>query len=180
MQRIRPVDLSEAKGRTKQLLECAGIALGNAPNMIRTLATSPAALEGYLTLNSALSAGQLTSIFRQKIALAVAQANSCEYCLSFHSASAKRAGMNADEIAASRESHSSDPKSDAGLKFTQQIVVQRGEVSDAAFDAVREAGFTDGDISEIVANVALNIFANYFNHVAQNNVDSPPVSVEIQ
>jgi alkylhydroperoxidase family enzyme len=88
--------------------------------------------------------------------------------------------MNADEIAASRESHSSDPKSDAGLKFTQQIVVQRGEVSDAAFDAVREAGFTDGDISEIVANVALNIFANYFNHVAQTDVDSPPVSVEIQ
>jgi len=180
MQRIRPVEPSEAEGRTKKLLEQAGASLGNAPNMIGALATSPAALEGYLTLNDALNGGELTAIFREKIALAVAQANACEYCLSSRSATAKQAGLTVSEIAASRESHSSDPKSDAGLKFTQQIVVQRGEVSDAAFDAVREAGFTDGDISEIIANVALNIFANYFNHVTQTAIDSPPVSVELE
>lgn len=180
MQRIRPVEPSEARGRTKQLLELAGTTLGNAPNMIEALATSPAALEGYLTLNDALNAGKLTAVFREKIALAVAQANACEYCLSSRSATAKRAGLTIEEIAASRESHSSDPKTEAGLKFAQQIVVQRGEVSDTAFEAVRDAGYTDGDISEIIANVALSIFANYFNHVGQIAIDSPPVSVELE
>ena len=180
MQRIRPVDLSEVKGRTEQLVECAGIALGDAPNMIRTLATSPAALEGYLTLNSALSAGQLTSIFRQKIALAVAQANSCEYCLSAHSAIGKMVGLKPEEIATSREAHSADAKRDAGLQFVQALVVQRGMVSDQAVAHVKAAGFSDGDIAEIVANVAVNIFTNYFNLVAQTEVDFPRVSLAME
>jgi AhpD family alkylhydroperoxidase len=111
--------------------------------------------------------------------LAVAQANSCEYCLSAHSAIGNMVGLTAAEITASREAHSADVKRDAGLRFAQTVVVQRGEVSDAATERVRRAGYGDAEIAEIVANVAVNIFTNYFNHVAQTEVDFPRVPVAL-
>ena len=89
-------------------------------------------------------------------------------------------GLKPEEIESGRESRSADAKKDAGLKFAQTIVVQRGEVSDSAVESVRRAGYSDGEITEIVANVALNIFTNYFNHVAQTEVDFPRVSATLR
>jgi alkylhydroperoxidase family enzyme len=88
-------------------------------------------------------------------------------------------GLQPEEIAGSRESHSADAKTEAGLRFAQAVVVQRGEVSNAAVESVRKAGYSDGEITEIVANVAVNIFTNYFNHVAQTEVDFPRVAVAL-
>jgi AhpD family alkylhydroperoxidase len=117
--------------------------------------------------------------FREQIALAVAQANSCEYCLAAHTALGTLAGLTLDEIAQSRASRALDLRRHAGLQFAQTIVVNRGQVSDASVAAVREAGFGDAEITEIVANVVLNIFTNYINHVAQTAVDFPPVTVAL-
>ena len=175
MSRITPVNPAEATGKAKELLNAVQAKLGITPNLMKTLATAPAALEGYLSFSGALSGGVLNAKFREEIALAVAQANSCEYCLSAHSAIGKMVGLKPEEIAASRASRSADAKQDAGLKFAQSIVVQKGEVSNGAVDAVRAAGYGDAEITEIVANVALNIFTNYFNHVAQTEVDFPRV-----
>jgi len=86
-------------------------------------------------------------------------------------------GLNPEEIHMSRQAHSADAKRDAGLQFVQGLVVQRGEVSDKALADVKAAGYSDGDIAEIVANVAVNIFTNYFNHVARTEVDFPAVPV---
>ena len=175
MQRISAVDPSQATGKGKQLLDGVQAKLGITPNLMKTLATAPAALEAYLNFNGALSTGVLDAKFREQIALSVAQANSCEYCLSAHSAIGKMVGLKPEEIESSRESRSTDSKRDAGLKFAQAIVVQRGELSDSAVENVRKAGYSDGEITEIVANVALNIFTNYFNHIAQTEVDFPRV-----
>jgi uncharacterized peroxidase-related enzyme len=179
MQRISAIDPATASGKSKQLLDGVQAKLGMTPNLMKTLATAPAALEAYLNFNSALSSGLLNAKFREQIALSVAQANSCEYCLSAHSAIGKMVGLKPEEIEASRESLSTDPKRDAGLKFAQAIVVQRGELSDGAIDNVRRAGYSDGEITEIVANVALNILTNYFNHIAQTEVDFPRVPVTL-
>jgi alkylhydroperoxidase family enzyme len=89
-------------------------------------------------------------------------------------------GLKPEEITASREAHSADAKRDAGLQFVQALVVQRGVVSDQAIAQVKAAGFSDGDIAEIVANVAVNIFTNYFNHVARTEVDFPRVVVALE
>ena len=86
-------------------------------------------------------------------------------------------GLKAEEIVNSREAHSGDAKRDAGLQFIQALVVQRGEVTDQAVEQVKAAGYSDGDIAEMVANVAINIFTNYFNHVARTDVDFPVVPV---
>jgi uncharacterized peroxidase-related enzyme len=179
MPRITPVQPADASGKTKQMLDAVQAKLGLTPNLVKTLATSPAALEGYLGLNGALAGGALNASFREQIALAVAQANSCEYCLAAHTALGGLAKLQPEEILASRRASAVDVKREAALKFAQAIVVNRGEVSDSAFNAVRAAGFTDGEITEIVAHVALNIFTNYINLVARTIVDFPKIDLAI-
>lgn len=179
MSRIQPIQNNEATGKAKELLDAVQAKIGMTPNLMKGLAQAPAALEGYLNFSGALATGNLDAKFREQIALAVAQANSCEYCLAAHSTIGKMSGLKPEEILASRHSQSTDAKLDAGLKFAQSLVIHRGLVSDAALDAVRNAGFTQGEITEIVSNVALNIFTNYFNHVAQTEVDFPKVSVNL-
>ena len=180
MQRITAINPAEATGKAKQLLDGVQAKLGMTPNLMKTLASAPAALEAYLHFGAALGAGSLDAKFREQIALTVAQANSCEYCLSAHSAIGKMVGLKPEEILASREAHAQDAKRNAGLKFAQTLVVQRGEVSDQALADVKAAGFTDGEVTEVVANVAINIFTNYFNHVARTDIDFPNVGVSLQ
>jgi uncharacterized peroxidase-related enzyme len=179
MQRIAAVDHAEAHGKARQLLDAVQAKLGITPNLMKTLASAPAALEGYLNFGAALGTGRLDAKFREQIALAVAQANSCDYCLSAHTAIGSMVGLKPEEVLHSREAHAQDARRDSGLQFAQALVVQRGEVSDSTFARVRAAGYSDGEITEIVANVAINIFTNYFNHVAQTEVDFPRVSATL-
>ncbi len=179
MTRINAINPAEATGKAKQLLTAVQNKMGMTPNLMKTLAHSPAALEGYLNFSGALSSGVLDARFREQLALTVAQANSCEYCLSAHSAIGKMVGLTAAELEASRQAKAAGAKVDAGLKFAQTVVVQRGEVSDAAVRTARDAGLSDAELVEIVAHVALNIFTNYFNHVAGTVVDFPRVPAEL-
>lgn len=173
MQRINAIDPATATGRAKELLDGVQAAMGVIPNLMKTLAHSPAALEGYLNLNKALAHGVLSPKLREQLAIAVAQDNSCDYCLSAHTFLGKRAGLGPDELAAARQGASDDQKAAAGLKFAKTIVQQRGQVSDEELAAVRQAGYTDVEITEIVGHVALNVLTNYFNVVAQTDVDFP-------
>jgi uncharacterized peroxidase-related enzyme len=179
MQRLKTINPAEANDKAKKLLDGVQAKLGMTPNMMKTMASSPAALEAYLRFDSALSGGLLDAKFREQLALAVGQANSCEYCLSAHTLIGGMVGLTPDEIRASRESHSADAKRDAGLRFAQTVVVKRGEVSDADVEKVREAGYSDGEIAEIIGHVALNVFTNYFNQVARTEVDFPLVKTAI-
>ena len=177
MPRITAIDPAAATGAARNLLDAVQAKLGLTPNLMRTLANAPSALKGYLDLNGALASGALDHKFREEIALAVAQANSCVYCLAAHTALGTLAGLTPDEIVRSRSARSLNPRRQAGLRFAQAVVINRGQVSDASLAAVREAGFSDAEITEIVANVVLNIFTNYINQVAQTTVDFPPVTV---
>ncbi len=141
--------------------------------MMRSMANSPPVLDAYLKFSGSLGTGNLPAKTREQIALAVGQANLCDYCLSAHSTIGKMVGLTAEQILESRRGSSTDPTTDAVLRFARQLVDKRGLVSDADLAAVREAGWNDGAIAEIVANVALNIFTNYFNHVAETEIDFP-------
>lgn len=175
MPRLTPIPPAHATGKAKQLLDAVQAKLGVTPNLMRTLANSPAALEAYLNFDGALANGLLKPQTRSQIALAVAEMNSCSYCLSAHTALGKMCGLNEHEIARARQSSSHDPRNDAALKLARAIVVQRGEISDVDLLAARDGGLNDGEIAEVVANVALNILTNYFNHLAQTEVDFPKV-----
>ena len=175
MPRITPVDPETATGRTKQLLNTVQAQLGATPNLMRTLAASPSALDGFLKLAGALAGGRLDRRFQEQIALAVAETNSCEYCLAAHSTLGALAGLSAAEIADARAARSFDSRRDAGLKFVRAVVVQRGQITDAALADARAAGLVDAEIVEMIANIALNVLTNYINHVAATEVDFPAV-----
>lgn len=177
MARLTAIDPAKAAGKAKELLDKVQAKLGLTPNMMRTMANSPAVLEAYLGFSTALAGGSLNAKLREQISLAVAESNSCAYCLSAHVAIGKMVGLGDDEIISSRQSNSTDPKVDAALKFAKTIVARRGEVTDDDVNRVRQAGYTEGDIAEIIANVALNTLTNYFNHAAQTEIDFPKVAV---
>ncbi len=177
MARISPIDHEAAEGQARSLLDGVNKSLGTVPNLMATIAHSPATLQAYLGFGQALGGGTLGGKLREQLALAVAGANACEYCASAHTALGKGQGVEESELASNLAADSADPRTDAALKFARAIVVKRGFVSDGDVEAVRAAGFGDGEITEIVGVVALNVFTNYFNHVAQTENDFPRVEV---
>jgi uncharacterized peroxidase-related enzyme len=147
MARFPAIDSTYATGKTKTLLDNVQESLGITPNMMRTMAISPAVLEGYLNFNNALAGGVLTPQLRERIALAVAEANRCDYCVSAHTAIGQSVGLSNDDLLISRESTSDDPKVDAALKFARAVVRSRGQVADENVESVRQAGYSDAEIA---------------------------------
>jgi uncharacterized peroxidase-related enzyme len=140
-------------------------------NFLHLLANSPAALNAYTAWAAALTQGQLTPRQRELLALTVAEINGARYCLSAHYALARQLGLDEDEIRAARHAIATDRQTQAMLRFAQVVATQRGEISDADFQSFRQAGFTDALVTEVISNIALNIFTNYFNSVARTEVD---------
>lgn len=176
MSRLDPVDPSTATGKSKQLLDAVKDKLGVVPNMTRVMAASPVVLEAYLGFSGALASGSLDAKIREELALLTAQENHCNYCLSAHTAIGKMVGLNHDEIVASREGNGTNPKTTAALIFAKRMLDTRGVISEADLATVRSAGFSDGEIAEIIAHVALNVFTNYFNVATDVDIDFPKVS----
>lgn len=171
--RIQPLDPARATGLAAELLNAVQAKLGKTPNMMRAMANAPAVLDAYLAFSGALSRGTLGVKLGEQLALAIGETNECEYCVAAHSAIGGMVGLKDAEINAARGVESTDPRTDAALKFAETVVRQRGEVSDADVQRLRAAGFDDGRIAEIVAHVALNVLTNYFNKVARTPVDFP-------
>ena len=173
MPRIQPVNKSTADAKTVDLLNTVEKKMGMVPNLIATMASSRAVAQAYLGFSQSLSSGQLPTRLREQIALVVGETNHCGYCLAAHTALGKGAGLSEAETCNARRAEVKDEKENAALVFARKIVEERGWVSDEDVETVRQAGYNDGEIAEIVANVSLNIFTNYFNHVAGTEIDFP-------
>ena len=178
MPRLTPIDPAAAEGKAKVLLDGVQKKLGIVPNLFRTMAASPAVLESYLGFSQNLGGTGLSAREREQIALAVAGANACEYCASAHTAIGKSLGLSDAETTRNLAGEAEDPNAAAILAFATALVEKKGWVGDDDLAAVRAAGADDATIGEIVATVALNIFTNYFNHVARTEVDFPVVEVD--
>jgi len=177
MSRLPAIQTEAADGKAKQLLEAVQAKLKLTPNMTRVMANSAAVLDAYLSFSGALAGGSLPAKLREEIALEVGEQNACQYCVSAHTAIGKLTGLTEAEIEQARDARSNSPKHTAALAFARQLVAKQGKVEEVEFDAVRRAGFSDGDIAEIVAHVALNIFTNYFNLAAAVDVDFPKIAL---
>lgn len=178
MSRIKtPETIDEAPLASRPLLQGVNKQLGVVPNLHRLVANSPAAVEGYVAMNAALNKGALPAPTRERIALAIAEVNGCDYCLSAHTYLATHvAKLDAAEIAANRDGGSTDAMADAAVRFAKHVAVARGHISDADLNAVRRAGYDDAQIVEIVQHVALNTWTNYINEVGKTDIDFPVVS----
>lgn len=173
MPRLQPVTRDSADEQTAHVLDDVQSKLGKVPNIVATMANSPAVATAYLGFSGALASGTLSPRLREQIALAVGEANSCDYCLAAHTALGRRAGLTKEETIAARQGQPDDDAERAAVDFARRIVRDRGFVGDDDVRHLRDAGYNDGQIAEIVANVALNLFTNYFNHVAGTEVDFP-------
>lgn len=177
MPRLSVVAPDQAEGKAKELLDRVDRALGVTPNMMRAMATSPAVLDAYLSFSGALAKGRLSGAVGEQIALVAAAENACDYCAAAHTVLGGRAGVSAADLSAGLHGDAADPRTRAALQFARAVVREKGFVSDAELHAVRAAGYDDGEIGEIVANVALNVFTNYFNSVGQTELDFPEVEL---
>ena len=175
MARLPIIDPEKSTGKAHELLTAVQKKLGLIPNSMRVMANSPAVLEAYIGFSGALDGGSLNAKTRERIALATAEANQCDYCLSAHSAVGKLVGLNEAEILDSRRARSTDSKSAAALQFSRQLIEKRGAVSEADIEAAHKGGLTEGEIAEVVALTVLNIFTNYFNTAFQVDIDFPVV-----
>jgi uncharacterized peroxidase-related enzyme len=173
MSRIQQISPENANDRARPLLDAVKSKLGLVPNMMRAMANNPAVLDGYVQFSGALNKGNLSPRLREQLSLAIAQANGCDYCLAAHSTIGKMVGLTAEQIRDSRMGGAVDPRADVLIRFALEVLQTRGRVSDAALTTVRDAGLDDGTIAEVVAHVALDVFTNYFNNVAQTDVDFP-------
>lgn len=178
MSRLNVVTPETANPDQKALLDAIQGKLGMVPNFLKILAHSPDALQAFLGLNSIAETGALDPQTRERIALAVAQGNSCEYCVSAHTAIGRKAGLSDEEIDANRAGTSRDEKAAAAVVFARAINDHLGEVTQAEFDAVRDAGYSDAEIVEIITHVGMNILTNLIGKVAHVEIDFPKVSLD--
>ena len=177
MARIQSINREAASAEVNTTLDAVKAKLGKVPNLIATLAQAPVALNAYLSLSEGASKGRLTAKQRESLALAIGQANSCQYCLSAHSLIAKGAGLNSEAIQSARQASAEDALTDALLKLAVKIVQQRGLLSDEDFAEAYLAGVDDGLVLEVITSVALNTLTNYTNHIAQTDIDFPVVTL---
>ncbi len=176
MSRFQTFSPSTASGKSKDLLDAVKSKLGRDLNMAGVMANSPAVLEGYLNFSGALSGGLLSAKLREQIALVIAQENHCNYCLSAHSAIGKMTGLSQEQVIASRKGAGDIDKTSAALTFAKRVLATKGQVTESDVQTVRAAGFSDGEVAEIIAHVALNVFTNYFNIATDVEIDFPKVS----
>ena len=173
MPRLQPVSAAAASPLVAELLQTVKKKMGVVPNIVATMANSHAVATAYLGFSQALAGGALPPRLREQIALVVGETNGCDYCVAAHTALGKGAGLSDQEACDARRATARDAKEAAALAFARRVVSERGHVADDDMQTLRQAGYNDGEIAEIVAAVALNIFTNYFNHVAGTEVDFP-------
>lgn len=152
--------------------------MGGVPNILRTMGQSPAALEAYLGFSGALGKGKLSAADRERIALAAAGANRCDYCASAHGVLGAHAGLDEEEIGDALRGQAINPRANALVQFSRKVVDARGLVDGSDLDELKAHGFDDGAIVEVVANIAANLFTNYLNHIAGTEIDFPVVRTE--
>jgi len=173
MSRVPLIDPTSASGQRKELLDQVTSAFGVTPAMFRAVANSPAALDMMWSSFGALGAGTLGAKLGEQVAVLIADRNACEYCLAAHTVLGKKAGASATEMSEAQAGRSDDPKTAAALRFAARVVEERAQLADEDVQALRQAGFDDEQIVELLAHVALNLFTNYVNVALDVPVDFP-------
>jgi uncharacterized peroxidase-related enzyme len=179
MARINLVTAESANVEQKALLDAIQSQLGMVPNFLKVFANSPDALKAFLGLHGIANAGSLDPQTRERIALALAQQNACEYCLAAHSAIGRKAGLNNAEIEANRAGTSQDAKAAVAVKFARSLVEHTGEVTTAELLEMRNAGYSEADIVEVITHVGMNILTNILGKAGRVDIDFPKVELKL-
>jgi len=179
MSRINVITTENANAEQKALLDAIQSQLGMVPNFLKVFANSPAALRAFLGLHGIAGEGNLDARTRERIALALAQQNACEYCLSAHTAIGRQTGLNGAEIDANRAGTSQDAKAAVAVRFARALAEHQGEVSNAELQSMRDAGFSEADIVEVITHVGMNVLTNILGKASRVDIDFPKVALKL-
>lgn len=177
MSRINLIDNESANNEQKELYSLIRSQLGMVPNFLKVFANSPTALKAFLGLHSIANEGSLDLQTKERIALALAEKNACEYCVSAHTAIGSKAGLSESEIKANRAGSSNDNKAAVAVKFARLLAEHNGEVTNSEIEAVRNAGFNESDMVEIITHVGMNILTNILGKASRVDIDFPKVEL---
>ncbi len=156
----------------RETLEQVEAAYGFLPNLMATMAESPALAEAYFTLSSLFEKTTLTPVERQVVLLSASRENDCHYCVAAHTGGARRARVPAPVIEALRAGAKlPDGKLEALRRFTIAVVGKRGRLDDDEVEAFREAGYTRANLLEVILGAGLKTLSNYTNHIAKTPLD---------
>lgn len=176
MSRVNVPALEQIPLESQPTLESFSKGLGFTPNMMAIFAQSPIAFNAWATLLGSLSKA-LDVKTRDSIGLVVSEVNGCNYCLGVHSMTAEHmAKMTPEDVLLARKGSALDPRRSAAIEFAKKVIQARGRVSDSDLKLVRDAGYTDANIMEIVALVAMYSLTNFFNNVFDPEIDFPIVA----
>ena len=175
MNKINPITLETASEVSQIVLEMVNKKLGRVPNMYKVMANSPAVLDAYVKMNTALSVGAIGNKMAEMIALATAEHNECSYCLSAHSYLGNKLGLTEQQMHEAKTFQSENVKTEAGLQFAKKLLKNPNTISADDLAPLKEQSYTDGEILEIIANVIRNVFTNYVNIVSNTEVDWPVI-----
>jgi len=173
MSRLNPVTYEEAKPEVKEVFDALKKKMKMVPNIYAAVANSPTALKALLQFGENLRQGAFSPKEVEAIALAVSEENGCGYCLSAHTAAGKMVGLSEEETRDLRQAKSGDQKLQALTVLAQEIARTRGHPSESAINNFFSAGYSKGELVDLIGFVALNVFTNYFNHIAQTKIDFP-------
>lgn len=173
MSQYRVHTAETAPEKSKPILDQVKQKYGFTPNLIGVLAEAPAAAKGYAVVAEAFEASSLSPVEQQVVLLSVSFENACHYCMAAHSTVAGMVGMPEDVLEALRNGRKieRDPKLETLRATTRKLVEKRGWLEDSEVQAFLDAGYTQGQLLEVLVGVAQKTISNYTNHLAQTPVD---------
>jgi len=175
MSRIPLPTKESTPAQSKPILERYEKLFGSVPNFFTLLANSPDALKGVADLHATIGKS-LGNGTRERIHIAVAEVNGCNYCVSAHTfLGGKFSHLTQEDMDLNREGHSTDPKADVAVQFAYKVAKSRGHIEAADIEAVRSAGYTDAQILDIIAELSFSFMTNLFNNVNQTEIDFPVI-----
>ena len=178
MSRITMITHENANDEQNVLFTAITEQLGTVPNFLKVFAHSPTALRAFLGLHNIANEGSLDTLTKERIALALAEKNACQYCLSAHTAIGGKAGLSKEEIAANRLGTSNDNKAAAAVKFSISLAEHQGDITNTELLEIRNAGYTEADIVEIITHVGMNILTNILGKASRVDIDFPHVELQ--
>jgi uncharacterized peroxidase-related enzyme len=179
MSRINVIENNNANAEQRELLDAIQSQLGMVPNFLKVFANSPAALRAFLGLHGIAGEGSLDLQTRERIALAVAQDSACDYCVSAHTALGSNAGLNGAEMEANRAGTSQDAKAAVAVKFAKAVAKHKGDVTTSELLEVRNAGYTESDVVEIITHVGMNLLTNMLGKASRVDIDFPKIDLQL-
>ncbi|WP_025900124.1 carboxymuconolactone decarboxylase family protein [Sneathiella glossodoripedis] len=178
MSRLNIVTSDTATEEQQALFDAIQSQLGMVPNFLKVFANSPAALRAFLGLHSIAGEGELDDQTKERIALGLAEQNECAYCVSAHTAIGRKAGLNSAEMELNRAGTSQDAKAAAAVKFARSLADNLGEVTTAELLEIRDAGYSEAEIVEIITHTGLNILTNILGKASRVDIDFPKVELQ--